>query len=141
MQIGYKLATEGFAPKELIRQAVLAEQAGFDFVEMSDHYHPWTDKQGQSPFVWSVIGALAAATDLQITTAVTCPLPLLALAGTSSLPLKVAAKWTMSARATPPAASRATIDKAAADFRLIGFLPRQVGGSIALDGAAYGRTG
>jgi alkanesulfonate monooxygenase SsuD/methylene tetrahydromethanopterin reductase-like flavin-dependent oxidoreductase (luciferase family) len=48
MRIGYKLATEGFGPKELIRQAVLAEQAGFDFVEMSDHYHPWLEAQGHS---------------------------------------------------------------------------------------------
>jgi alkanesulfonate monooxygenase SsuD/methylene tetrahydromethanopterin reductase-like flavin-dependent oxidoreductase (luciferase family) len=47
MQLGYKLATEGFGPKELIRQAVLAEQAGFDFVEMSDHYHPWVEAQGR----------------------------------------------------------------------------------------------
>jgi alkanesulfonate monooxygenase SsuD/methylene tetrahydromethanopterin reductase-like flavin-dependent oxidoreductase (luciferase family) len=39
VKIGYKLATEAFGPKEIIRQAVVAEQAGFDFVEMSDHYH------------------------------------------------------------------------------------------------------
>ncbi len=48
MQIGYKLAAEAFGPQELVRQAVLAESAGFDFVEMSDHYRPWLDVQGQS---------------------------------------------------------------------------------------------
>jgi hypothetical protein len=62
MQIGYKLAAEAFGPAELIRQAVLAEEAGFDFVEMSDHYHPWLDSQGHSPFVWTVLGAVAART-------------------------------------------------------------------------------
>ena len=46
MRFGYKLSAEGFGPKELIRQAVRAEQAGFDFVEISDHYHPWLDVQG-----------------------------------------------------------------------------------------------
>jgi alkanesulfonate monooxygenase SsuD/methylene tetrahydromethanopterin reductase-like flavin-dependent oxidoreductase (luciferase family) len=43
MRIGYKLSAEGFGPKDLIGQAVRAEQAGFDFVEISDHYHPWLD--------------------------------------------------------------------------------------------------
>jgi alkanesulfonate monooxygenase SsuD/methylene tetrahydromethanopterin reductase-like flavin-dependent oxidoreductase (luciferase family) len=50
MQIGYKLATEAFGPAELIRQAVLAEEPGFDFVEMSDHYHPWLEAHGHSAF-------------------------------------------------------------------------------------------
>ena len=49
MQIGYKLAAEAFDPQELIRQAVAADAAGFDFVEISDHYHPWLDVQGHSP--------------------------------------------------------------------------------------------
>jgi G6PDH family F420-dependent oxidoreductase len=74
MQIGYKLASEAFGPQELIRQAVRAEQAGFDFVEMSDHYHPWLDVQGHSPFTWSVLGAIAAKTStLALATGVTCP--------------------------------------------------------------------
>ncbi|MFF5054959.1 TIGR03557 family F420-dependent LLM class oxidoreductase [Micromonospora sp. NPDC000663] len=74
MQIGYKLASEGFGPQEIIRQAVLAEQAGFDFVEMSDHYHPWLDAQGHSSFTWSVLGAIAARTsNLRLATGVTCP--------------------------------------------------------------------
>ncbi len=74
MQIGYKLATEAFDPKEIIRQAVLAEQAGFDFVEMSDHYHPWHDAQGHSGFTWSMLAAIAAKTErIGLATGVTCP--------------------------------------------------------------------
>ncbi len=74
MQLGYKLAAEAFGPEELIRQAVRAEEAGFDFVEMSDHYHPWLDSQGHSPFVWSVLGAIAARTErIGLVTGVTCP--------------------------------------------------------------------
>lgn len=70
---GYFLSCEEFGPAELVRQAKLAEQAGFQRLWISDHYHPWNDQQGQSPFVWSVIGALSEATRLPITTAVTCP--------------------------------------------------------------------
>jgi G6PDH family F420-dependent oxidoreductase len=74
MQIGYKLATEAFGPKELIRQAVLAEQAGFDFVEMSDHYHPWLEAQGHSAFTWSLLSAIAMKTErIGLATGVTCP--------------------------------------------------------------------
>lgn len=74
MQIGYKLSSEGFGPKELIRQAVRAEQVGFDFVEMSDHFHPWLDVQGHSSFTWTVFGAIAAQTDrMGLATGVTCP--------------------------------------------------------------------
>lgn len=71
---GYSLASEEHGPKELVRQAKLAEQAGFTSLWISDHFHPWLDEQGQSSFVWSVIGAIAEATSLPITTAVTCPL-------------------------------------------------------------------
>jgi G6PDH family F420-dependent oxidoreductase len=74
MQIGYKLATEGFGPKELIRQAVAAEQAGFDFVEMSDHFHPWVEAQGHSAFTWSLLSAIAMKTErINLVTGVTCP--------------------------------------------------------------------
>ncbi|MBQ0904210.1 TIGR03557 family F420-dependent LLM class oxidoreductase [Micromonospora sp. U21] len=74
MRIGYKLSTEGFGPKEIIRQAVRAEQVGFDFVEMSDHYHPWLDVQGHSSFTWTVFGAIAAQTErIGLATGVTCP--------------------------------------------------------------------
>jgi G6PDH family F420-dependent oxidoreductase len=73
MKIGYFLSSEEFGPRELVRQAKLAEDAGFTGLWISDHYHPWNDEQGQSPFVWSVIGALAGAVSLPVTTAVTCP--------------------------------------------------------------------
>ena len=72
-EIGYFLSSEEHGPAELVRQAQLAEQAGFRSVWISDHYHPWNDNQGQSPFVWSVIGGIAATTNLKVTTAVTCP--------------------------------------------------------------------
>lgn len=70
---GYFLSSEEHTPGELVRQAVLAEDAGFEALWISDHFHPWNDEQGESPFVWSVIGAIAQATSLPITTAVTCP--------------------------------------------------------------------
>jgi G6PDH family F420-dependent oxidoreductase len=73
VSIGYFLSCEEFDPQELVRQAQLAEQAGFERLWISDHYHPWNDEQGQSPFVWGVIGALSQACGLPITTAVTCP--------------------------------------------------------------------
>jgi G6PDH family F420-dependent oxidoreductase len=72
-EIGYFLSSEEHGPAELVRQAQQAEQAGFRSVWISDHYHPWNDRQGHSPFVWSVIGGIAATTRLRVTTAVTCP--------------------------------------------------------------------
>jgi G6PDH family F420-dependent oxidoreductase len=73
MRIGYFLSTEEYGPQELVEQARAAEEAGFRALWISDHYHPWNDEQGNSPFVWSVIGALSQACDLPVTTAVTCP--------------------------------------------------------------------
>jgi G6PDH family F420-dependent oxidoreductase len=74
MQYGYKLSAEGFGPNELVRQAQQAEASGFDFVEISDHFHPWLDSQGHSPFAWSVLGSIAAkTTGLGLATGVTCP--------------------------------------------------------------------
>jgi G6PDH family F420-dependent oxidoreductase len=70
---GYFLASEDHGPRALVDQARLAEQAGFDSLWISDHYHPWLDVQGQSPFVWTTIGALAEAVRLPVETAVTCP--------------------------------------------------------------------
>jgi G6PDH family F420-dependent oxidoreductase len=72
-KIGYFLASEEFGPSELLRQARMAEEAGFEALWISDHYHPWTEAQGNSPFVWSVIGGLSQATSLPVTTGVTCP--------------------------------------------------------------------
>ncbi len=74
MKIGYFLSSEETAPRELVRQARLAEQAGFDGLWISDHFHPWNDEQGHSGFVWAMIGAIAQATSrMKVTTAVTCP--------------------------------------------------------------------
>ncbi|MGH3347204.1 MAG: TIGR03557 family F420-dependent LLM class oxidoreductase [Nocardioides sp.] len=73
MRIGYFLSCEEYTPAQLVEQAVAAEEAGFDALWISDHFHPWNDEQGQSPFVWGVIGALSQACRLPVTTAVTCP--------------------------------------------------------------------
>jgi G6PDH family F420-dependent oxidoreductase len=73
--IGYALSSEEHGPPDLVAAAVRAEEAGFGFATISDHYHPWTTRQGESPFVWSVIGAIAHATKrLDLGTTVTCPL-------------------------------------------------------------------
>ncbi|MDX6307246.1 MAG: hypothetical protein QOI06_292 [Nocardioidaceae bacterium] len=73
MRFGYFLSCEEYTPAELVDQARRAADAGFDALWISDHYHPWNDEQGQSPFVWSVIGAISQVCDLPVTTAVTCP--------------------------------------------------------------------
>lgn len=73
MRVGYFLSCEEYTPAELVEQAVAAEKAGFEALWISDHYHPWNDEQGQSPFVWSIIGALSQVCSLPVTTAVTCP--------------------------------------------------------------------
>jgi G6PDH family F420-dependent oxidoreductase len=70
---GYFLSSEEYAPAELVRQARMAEAAGFDALSISDHFHPWLDEQGESGFVWAVIGAISQVTTLPITTLVTCP--------------------------------------------------------------------
>ncbi len=75
MEIGYALSSEEHAPLDLVRNATRAEEAGFAFSLISDHYHPWIDRQGENPFVWSVIGAIAASTrSTRLGTGVTCPL-------------------------------------------------------------------
>ena len=73
MEIGYFLASEEHGPKDLVAQAQMASDVGIGSVWISDHFHPWLDEQGQSPFVWSVIGGIAVTTPLAVTTAVTCP--------------------------------------------------------------------
>jgi coenzyme F420-dependent glucose-6-phosphate dehydrogenase len=73
-QIGYALSSEEHPPQDLVRFAAQAEEAGFGYALISDHYHPWVDAQGESPFVWSVIGGIAQATKrIQLGTGVTCP--------------------------------------------------------------------
>ena len=71
---GYTLSSEEHSPGELVKNARAAEDAGFEFVSISDHFHPWVSAQGHSPFVWSVLGAIAASTDrLEVGVGVTCP--------------------------------------------------------------------
>lgn len=66
--------SEEHGPRDLVDAAVRAEAAGFDFVTLSDHFHPWLRSQGQSPFAWSVLGGIAERTErIEIVTAVTCP--------------------------------------------------------------------
>lgn len=72
--LGYKLSSEEFGGRDLVRLARRAEEAGFEFAAISDHFHPWTEGQGNSPFVWSVLGALSEATErMRFLTAVSCP--------------------------------------------------------------------
>jgi G6PDH family F420-dependent oxidoreductase len=74
-QFGYKLMTETTDPRTLVRNARLAEEAGFDFVSISDHFHPWLESHGHSPFAWSVLGAIAETTQtIGISTGLTCPI-------------------------------------------------------------------
>ncbi|MCX2180116.1 TIGR03557 family F420-dependent LLM class oxidoreductase [Streptomyces sp. SKN60] len=72
-EFGYFLSCEEFGPGDLVEQARMAEDAGFRSLWISDHFHPWNDEQGESPFVWSVIGALSQVSGLPVETAVTCP--------------------------------------------------------------------
>ena len=75
MEIGFWISSEEHGPKEMIRAAQQAEAEGFPYVQLSDHFHPWTDRQGESPFVWSVIAGIAATTsNITVGTGVTCPL-------------------------------------------------------------------
>jgi G6PDH family F420-dependent oxidoreductase len=75
VRFGYTLMTEQSGPKELVAHAVGAEAAGFDFAVSSDHYFPWLDSQGHAPYAWSVLGAVAHATErIGLMTYVTCPI-------------------------------------------------------------------
>lgn len=71
---GYTLSSEEHTPADLVRNAARAEEAGFDFVSISDHFHPWIREQGHSPFVWTVLGGIAQATEsIEVGVGVTCP--------------------------------------------------------------------
>jgi len=75
MELGFALSSEDHPPNELVRQAQVAERAGFTFALISDHFHPWVGEQGHSPFVWSTLGGIAQATEkIRVGTGVTCPL-------------------------------------------------------------------
>lgn len=73
-KFGLTLSSEEHPPEHLVELARAAEDTGFDFVSISDHFHPWLGAQGHSPFVWSVLGAIAVATeDIEVAVGVTCP--------------------------------------------------------------------
>ena len=72
---GYTLSSEEHPPRDLVENARAAEELGFDFLSISDHFHPWVGTQGHSPFVWSVLGAIAGSTDrIEVGVGVTCPI-------------------------------------------------------------------
>ena len=74
MHLGYTMLCEQTEPKQLVRDLVLAEETGFDFSVISDHYFPWLEDQGHSPYAWSVLGAAAQASSrIGLMTFVTCP--------------------------------------------------------------------
>src|SRR6202167_6835128 len=74
VKLGYKLMSEEHGPNDLVCNAMRAEEAGFDFAAISDHFFPWLSEQGHSPFAWSVLGAAAQATSrLGLMTAGTSP--------------------------------------------------------------------
>jgi G6PDH family F420-dependent oxidoreductase len=73
-RIGYTLMTEQSSARDLVRYAEQAEAAGFDFEVCSDHYFPWLESQGHSPYAWSVLGAVSQVTErVEMMTYVTCP--------------------------------------------------------------------
>lgn len=74
-KFGLTLSSEEHPPNHLVEMAVAAEESGFDFISISDHFHPWISEQGHSPFVWSVLGAIAASTDeIEVGVGVSCPI-------------------------------------------------------------------
>lgn len=75
VELGYTLSSEEHPPTDLVDHAVRAEDVGFDFASISDHFHPWISAQGNAPFVWSTLGGVARATDdLDVGVGVTCPI-------------------------------------------------------------------
>jgi G6PDH family F420-dependent oxidoreductase len=100
LSLGYKLMSEEHGPKELVTNAERAERAGFDFAAISDHFFPWIEEQGHSPLAWSVLGAIANATDrLGLITAVTCPImryhPAIIAQGAATLGLLTGGRFTL----------------------------------------------
>ncbi len=75
MKIGMTLSSEEHGPRRLVDLAQLAEDGGFEFVSISDHYHPWVSEQGHAPFVWAVLGGIAERTErIEVGVGVTCPI-------------------------------------------------------------------
>jgi len=84
MKLGLTLSSEEHGPRRLVEMAALAEEAQFDFVSLSDHFHPWIGAQGHSPFVWSVLGGIASVTErLEVGVGVSCPNRLVVVHGAS----------------------------------------------------------
>jgi coenzyme F420-dependent glucose-6-phosphate dehydrogenase len=73
MDVGYALICEEHPARDLVDAADRAGQAGFAYLSVSDHFHPWTPLQGESPYAWTVLGAIAERVDLPLVTAVTAP--------------------------------------------------------------------
>jgi G6PDH family F420-dependent oxidoreductase len=100
VKLGYKLMSEEHGPTALVRNGTRAEQAGFDFAAISDHFFPWLEEQGHSPFAWAVLGALANATRrMGLMTAVTCPImryhPAIVAQGTATMGLLTGNRFTL----------------------------------------------
>jgi len=75
VRFGYTLMCEQSRPDQLVRDARIAEAAGFEFATISDHFQPWLAAQGHSPYAWAVLGAVAQATErIELMTTVTCPI-------------------------------------------------------------------
>lgn len=75
IKYGMTLSSEEHGPARLVELAAMAEERGFDFVSISDHFHPWINEQGHSPFVWSVLGGISQATEsIEVGVGVTCPI-------------------------------------------------------------------
>src|SRR5687767_14043217 len=75
MKLGLTLSSEEHGPRRRLDMAVLAEEAQFNFVSISDHFHPWISSQGHSPFVWAVLGGIASVTErVEVGVGVTCPI-------------------------------------------------------------------
>ena len=92
IEIGYALSSEAHAPNDVIRYMQLAEEAGFAFASLADHSHPWVEQQGQSPFIWSIIGGIAHATQrLPLVIAMTSPTTRMHLSVTAQAVATVAA--------------------------------------------------
>jgi G6PDH family F420-dependent oxidoreductase len=100
IKLGYKLMSEEHSPTDLVRNATRAEQVGFDFAAISDHFSPWLEEQGHSPLAWSILGAVANATQrIGLMTAVTCPImryhPAVIAQGTATLGLLSGNRFTL----------------------------------------------
>lgn len=100
MKLGYKLMSEEHGPLDLVRNTIRAEKAGFDFAALSDHFFPWLEEQGHAPLAWTVLGALAQATErVGLMTAVTCPTmryhPAIVAQGTATMGVMTGGRFTL----------------------------------------------